>query len=403
MNTTEFMKSLRMKKSTNHISTNGNFIKGLSLSVLIAMASCSAPTEKVDVQEDVAAVPTEESFVLTKNQFNSNAMQLGSLEMQPFNEMVKCNGKFDVPPKNRATVSCYFGGSVKNIELLPGEFVKKGQVLFTLENPEYVEIQQAYLVAQGELAYVKADFERQKELIKNNVTSQKKYLKAESDYTVTQVNMESLRKKLILMNIDPNTLSIDNLQTTIKIYSPINGFVTDVAIARGSFLNPSETALSIVDTDHLHLELNIFEKDLSKVKIGQAIDFKIQGNTTETFKATVHLINKTVNEGSRSIGIHGHLEDETTAHGFAPGMYVEASIFTRSHSKSALPKDALVAVDNNYFALVLVDSTDVGYTFKKVPMTVGETHQNEVEILNAQDFAATTKFLVQGAFNLIQE
>ncbi len=392
-----------MKNASKYKIPTHSFMNRLPIALLILLAACSSPAEKPLEEESKVEANTEQTYVLTSNQFNSNAMKLGELEQKPFNEIITSNGVFDVPPKNKATVSCYFGGSVKSIELLSGEYVKKGQVLFTLENPDYVQIQQDYLVAKGELAYFKADYERQKELVKDKVTSQKKYLKAESDYTVMQVNLESLRKKLILMNIDPKTLRIDNLRTTIQIYSPINGYVTDVTISRGSFLNPSEKAISIVDTDHLHLELNIFEKDLAKVEIGQAINFRIQGNTSEEYHAKVHLINKTVDKLNRTIGIHGHLDNEQIEHNFSPGMYVEASINTKPQSKMALPKDALVTVDNEYYALVLLDSTGSEYNFIKVKMQLGENQENWVEIINAKDFNASSKFLVQGAFNLIQE
>src|SRR5690606_33026367 len=115
------------------------------------------------------------------NQFQSSNMVLGKMEMGSFHEVVKANGMFDVPPENRAAVSCYFGGTVKDIRLLPGQKVKKGQVLFILENPDYVQMQQDFLEAKGQLAYLKSDYERQKNLAQDNVTSQKNYLKAESE------------------------------------------------------------------------------------------------------------------------------------------------------------------------------------------------------------------------------
>src|SRR5690606_36905728 len=146
-------------------------------------------------------------------------------------------GMIDVPPANRASISPYFGGYVKEIDLLTGQRVKKGQVLFTIENPEFVQMQQDFLEAKGELVYLSADYERQKSLSKDNVTSQKNFLKAQSDYTVTKVRFESLRKKLELMNINPNKLTIDNIRTKINVTSPIDGYVTKMDVTRGAYLN----------------------------------------------------------------------------------------------------------------------------------------------------------------------
>ncbi len=367
------------------------------------LASCSPKTETKISDEPTTRIMSEGTYDLTLKQFQSSNMVLGKLEMGSFHDVVKANGMFDVPPENRAMVSCYFGGTVKDIRLLPGERVEKGQVLFILENPDYVQMQQDFLEAKGQITYLKSDYERQKNLAKDNVTSQKNYLKAESDYTVTRVKVESLSKKLALMHINPNTLTLENIRTTVVVLSPINGYVTEVAISRGSFLNPSMLAVSIVNTDHLHLELNIFEKDLTKVNIGQPIQFRIQEDKNIDYQAIVHLVSKTVDAEKRTVGIHGHLSDEKLANKFNSGMYVEADIYTSSSSRMSLPQTALVEVDGKYYVLALQNTSDAGYTFVKREVQTGLSNNKRIEILNTQDFKESIQFLTKGAFNLIKE
>lgn len=367
------------------------------------LASCSPKTETKISDEPTTRIMSEGTYDLTLKQFQSSNMVLGKLEMGSFHDVVKANGMFDVPPENRAMVSCYFGGTVKDIRLLPGERVEKGQVLFILENPDYVQMQQDFLEAKGQITYLKSDYERQKNLAKDNVTSQKNYLKAESDYTVTRVKVESLSKKLALMHINPNTLTLENIRTTVVVLSPINGYVTEVAISRGSFLNPSMLAVSIVNTDHLHLELNIFEKDLTKVNIGQPIQFRIQEDKNIDYQAIVHLVSKAVDAEKRTVGIHGHLSDEKLANKFNSGMYVEADIYTSSSSRMSLPQTALVEVDGKYYVLALQNTSDAGYTFVKREVQTGLSNNKRIEILNTQDFKESIQFLTKGAFNLIKE
>jgi cobalt-zinc-cadmium efflux system membrane fusion protein len=377
-------------------------INYLLIATVMTMASCSSSPEKLP-KETATETSMESDYQLTANQFQSSGMKLGKTEVKSFHEVVKAIGMFDVPPENRASVSSYFSGVVKDIRLLPGQKVKKGQKLFVLENPDYVQMQQDYLEAKGQLKYLKSDYERQKNLIKDNVTSEKKYLKSESDFTVTSVKVESLSRKLKLMNINPNTLTVENIRTTITIFSPINGYVTEVNISRGTFLNPSQTAIAIVDTDHLHLELNIFEKDLSKVKIGQPIQFSIQEDPPTQYSASVYLINKSVNTENRKIGIHGHLSDENLSSGFNPGMYVEADIYISSESKTALPEEAIVDIDGTLYVLMLESSSNGANLFKKKEVKTGMANDGFVQILNSEDFSKDAEFLVSGAFNLIKE
>ncbi|MDB4286171.1 efflux RND transporter periplasmic adaptor subunit [bacterium] len=390
-------------KKYNKIQMTQYALGFLIVASVFSLASCTSKTDPSSIEVVSTESVAEEGYNLTKLQFTSSDMELGKLEMKEFHEIVKANGMFDVPPKNRATISTYFAGTVKSIRLLTGERVKKGQVLFTLENPDYVQLQQDYLEAKGQLTFLKSDYERQKNLFQDKVTSQKKYLQAESDYTVTRVKLKSLSKKLTLMGINADVLSIENIRTTITVKSPINGFVTQVNITRGAFLTPSQTAITIVDTDYLHVELTIFEKDLPKVRIGQSIQFSIQEDNSKEYKASVHLVNKTVDPEKRTIGIYGYLSDEKLASKFNPGMYVEADILTTSESRTSLPQDALVEVEGKYYVLVLSNSTNEGYSFVKKEVETDLSNNGYVEILNANDFQDNSEILTRGAFNLITE
>jgi len=366
------------------------------------LSSCSSNPDQESETGKIEEQSNDE-YKVTEQQFQSSEMKLGKMMMKEFNKVVKAKGMIDVPPEYRSSVSSYFGGTVKSIRLLTGEQVKKGQTLFTLENPEYVQMQQDYLEAREQLNYLQADYERQKNLAQDNVTSQKKYLKAESDYMVTKVKMESVAKKLKLMNIDPNQLTIENMKSTIHIKSPISGYVTSIDISQGAFLNPSQSAISIINTEHLHLELNIFEKDLGKIKVGQAIRFTIQDDNDSTYNASVHLINKNIDSEKRTVGIHGHLSDPNASNRFNPGMYVEADILSESKSKWALPEDALVDIEGRLFALILAQQVGGSYEFERKEIKVGASNGNVVEILNHEEFNEDTAFLINGAFNLIKE
>ncbi|MBD3630858.1 efflux RND transporter periplasmic adaptor subunit [Cyclobacterium sp.] len=373
------------------------------IALIVGLSSCSSssdPEMASNVAQESSGV---ETYEISTTQFQSSNMTLGTMERVPFHEVVKAKGMIDVPPENRAAVSSYFGGTVKEIRLLPGQSVKKGQELFVLENPDYVQIQQDFLEAKGQLAYLQSDYERQKNLVQDSISSQKKFLKAESDYTVTRARVASLGKKLALMNIDPSTFTIENIRTSLSVRSPISGYVTEVAISKGAFLTPSQMAVTIVNTDHVHLEMNVFENDLAKISVGQPIRFRIQEDNSKEYEAFIYLISKTIDPEERTLGIHGHLVDEKLAERFNPGMYVEAVIYTTSEEKWALPKDALVEIEGNFYALTLQNSPETGYSLIKREVKTGLSNNSHVEILDSPGLDETTKFLLNGTFNLIKE
>lgn len=374
-----------------------------SLILLLPLSSCfsnedatQAVGSNAEGMEELASTHS-----LSDTQFQFSNMELGKLEMHNFNQIVKANGMLDLPPQSHVSISPYYGGYIKMIDLLPGQAVKKGQTVLVLENPEYVQFQQDFLEVQSQLKYLKSDYERQKALYADNVSSEKNYLKAESDYSVARAKHNALKANLALMNIDANMLTLDNIQTRITLSSPIDGFVTQVNTTMGAYVNPSDVAIVIINNDHLHLELSVFENDISKIAVDQPILFKTHRAKGEVYEATVHLINKAVDAENRSINVHGHLIEEKNETLFSPGMYIEADIITSSASGLALPSEAVVDIDGVHYVLVRTNPTSHTYLQKEVK--VGLTDKEYSEILNYSDFPEGTEFLVKGAFNLIRE
>lgn len=365
---------------------------------ILALVSCNS-SEKPETTNTATITENTDKIIISKNQFTAGNMMVGKITSQPFSTVVKANGMFAVPPQNQADVSAYFSGYVKNISLLPGDVVKKGQTLFTIENPDYLQIQQNFLEAKGRLSYLKSDYERQKELIADNVTSKKNFLKAESEYNITLAQYQSLKKRLSLMNINPNTLSGENIRSVISVTSPLSGYATTINASKGMYLNPSDIALTVTKTDDLHIELKIFEKDLPLVKEGQTINISLQNDKGKIYKGKVHLVNKAINIQDRTVDIHGDLINESDVKLFAPGMYIEGEILTTSQEYFALPIEAVANIDNDYFVLVKENET----TFKRVLVKIGATNNDYIQIINVKDFKPEAEFLTKGAFNLITD
>ena len=340
------------------------------------------------------------TIVVTPAQFKGEGMQLGTLEKQDFNITVKTNGMIDVPPHNKASVSTFMGGYITKTPLLIGDKVKKGQLLVTLKNPEFVELQQQYLEIAEQLNYLKSEFERQKTLHDENITSQKNFLKAESTYKSSLAHYNGLQKKLKMLNISPTYVEQGQITSTINIYAPIEGYITKVNVSNGTYVSPADTILEIIDTAHIHLELIVFEKDILNIKKGQKINFKIPEASAKTFEAEVHLVGTSIDATNRTVKIHGHIKDEKETN-FIVGMFVEAEIVINNTNSFALPNTAVAEIEGDFFALVL-ESKSANYTFTKTKINVGKQTENYIEVLNYDDFT-NKQVLTKGNFMLLSE
>ena len=336
---------------------------------------------------------------VTKAQFDSANMEIGSLIEKPFAVTVHTNGIIEVPPQNMAVVSAFSGGYIKNTPLLIGDQVKKGQHLVTIENPDFISMQQNYAETAEQLNYLKSEYERQKTMFEENITSQKSFLKAESDYKTATARTNSLKKSLQMLNINPASVLEGNIVSQVNIYSPIDGYVTKLFISTGSYVSPADMIMEIMNTDHKHLELKIFEKDLLYLKKDQEILFRVPEASQEVFKGEVHLVGTTIDPKSRIAMIHGHIEDENNAN-FTAGMFVEADIVTDTSTHLALPEDAVVELEGKNYVL-LVESEDAdGYKLHAMEVKIDANYKGFTSFKTA--LPLDRKFLTKGGFVLLQ-
>ncbi|MEX0275391.1 MAG: efflux RND transporter periplasmic adaptor subunit [Flavobacteriaceae bacterium] len=344
--------------------------------------------------------PSSHGMVVTKEQFEANGMTLRPMEEKEMGTGFTVSGMIDVPPENRAVANTPVGGYVKHTPLLVGDRVQKGQRLVVLENPDFVAIQQEYLETKERLGYLKSEYERQKILLEEKITSQKNFLKAESDYKSALARYTGLKKQLELLHIGTDNADMGKFTSLAPIYAPITGTVSKVYVTMGSYVSPVTPILELVDNGHLHLELAVYEKDIMKVKKGQNIRFRIPEASNEIFEAKVHLIGNTIDE-NRTINVHGHIENERD-HAFLTGMFVEAEIILGETEAFALPMEAFVKKgDTTYFALLQTETGEDGFHFEPI-----EFHNvKEIEgwgfVPTVPDSLKGRSFLVDGAFALL--
>ncbi|UBZ06746.1 efflux RND transporter periplasmic adaptor subunit [Salegentibacter mishustinae] len=379
-----------------------NILKSIFILVAVLFMFSCGDSEKENSEES-ATSSSDGGIQLSFAQFEGSDMELGKIEENSFPVTIETTGMIDVPPENKAMVSSFADGYVRETPLLIGDEVKKGQFLVSLENPDYVQMQQDYLDAMQQMNYLKSEYQRQKTLLEEKITSERNFLRAESEYKRNLAKYQALRKKLQMLNLNPDAVERGNISSTIRIYAPISGSITEMNINNGMYVSAADELMQIIDRDHLHIELNVFEKDVIKIKKGQDIRFSIPEANTDTIKGEVHLVGTSISEEKRTVKVHGHFKDEQKKNSLATGMFVEAEIITDKRKAKALPAESIVSLDNTNYVLVLDTKTDSNYIFKRRKVLPGDTFNGFTIIKNSADFNQDTQFLTKGAFTLITE
>ena len=299
----------------------------------------------------------------------------------------------DVPPQNMVSISVPLGGYLRSTSLLPGMHVRKGDVIAVMEDQQYIQLQQDYLTAKAKIGFLRNEYERQKDLNSSQASSDKVYQQAEADYKTQQVLIAALAEKLKLAGINVEQLNETNISRSVNIYSPINGYVSQVNINVGKYVTPAEVLFELVNPDDIHLALKVFEKDLDKLFIGQQLVCYTNNNPGKKYNCEVLLIGKDLSI-ERNTDVHCHFE--TYDKSLIPGTYMNATVEVKSNDAYTLPEDAVVRFENKHYVFLKKG----GNEFQMTEVTVGNTENGFIEILNAEDFASQ-ELAIRGAYSIL--
>lgn len=378
-----------------------NQILMLIAAILIISACAKKEEIKPETQKTNSKESINETVKLTSDELKYTKLEFVQLEERVLSDVINCTGVLDVPPQNLVSVSLAIGGNLKRTSLLPGMKVSKGQVLAEFEHQDYIQLQQDYLEAKANLDYLEQDLKRQENLAKDNVSSEKNRQKIKSEYQMSFAKTSALKQKLSLINISIKNLEDGNISSLIKVLSPISGYVSKVNTNIGKYSSANDVVFELVNTEHVHAELAIFEKDINRVQENQKIRFNLSNETQERI-ASVHLIGRSLN-ADKTISIHGHLAKEDSK--LTPGTFIKARIEVGSKNVISLPDNAIVSFnDKNYiFTYVGEDANSKEQTFKANEVQIGLKESGYSEVIINGNFDKSSKIVQSGVNQLMNK
>jgi cobalt-zinc-cadmium efflux system membrane fusion protein len=378
-------------------------------SILFTLNSCAdKKTEEAHEEEK-----SENEVALTAIQYKTVGIETGSVENRNLNLVIKANGYTTVPPQNRANVSTLIGGTVKDILVLEGTFVNKGKVLATIQNLEVVEMQEDYNSAIANIEYLQLEYNRQKTLSDEDVNPRKVLQEVKAKLAVERARAQAAKNKLQALNMSTSGSSL------VPIVSPISGYVGKISIAKGAFAETGTTLFEVVDNSQMHLDLNVYEKDLGSISVGQTIDFILTNQGNKSIKGTIFGINKSFSNESKTVAVHAKINTDDSKD-LISGMYVSANINIKNTTVPAVPKDAVVKNGDKYFVYIQEEheekttakkaeaheaaGEEEGHNevhFKAIEVIPGTTDLGYTEVKFVEAIPTDAKIVINGAFYLL--
>jgi cobalt-zinc-cadmium efflux system membrane fusion protein len=361
----------------------------------IILTSCGTNPKPTAAKEEAAIAVESNLIQLTKEQVALAQLVTAPIQLGKMKGMVHLNGVVDVPPTGIASVSIPMGGYVQDINLIPGTYVKKGQVLATVKDPTYVQLQENYLAAKAKLIYLQQDIDRQKTLLTQEAVSKKAYQQLQADFATNQIQVKALSEQLKLINIQPDNLTTEKMTSLVQLIAPMSGFITKVNINRGKYVTPSDILLEIMDPNDIHAAITIYEKDIANFKVGMKGTVTLTQDPTKKYPVSILAVSHNINEDKTGL-LHCHFEKIPA--NVLPGMFLSADIVVETNEAVLIPIESVQRFQGKDFIFLQTAQNE----FEAMEIQVRQTNAEYVTVNNADVKSWIGKpLVVKNAFSLL--
>ena len=362
-------------------------------------------TKKMNDETDTTTIQDakEAGLVeLTETQYRTVGVTLGRLEQRQMSQLIRVNGSLVVPPGRQVSVSTSYGGILKSANLLTGSPVRQGQTLAVLENPEFIRIQQEYLETQSQLTFQQQEYERQRELSRENVGALKTFQQATAQLGMLRARVGGLRQQVVLLGLNPAQLTPETITRTIHVQAPIGGTLTQVNVNRGRYVAPNDVLFELTNTAGLLAELILFEGDLARIQVGQRVRLSVVGASGER-GGRIKLINQEVSP-DRTVKVYATLDNPASST-LRPGTFIKAVIETGAATEPALPESAIVQAGNSSQIYVFVGKDQHAgqphYQFRPISVRAGGVENGYRAVTLSTSVAPNAQVVLKGAYDIL--
>lgn len=334
---------------------------------------------------------------LTKEQIETMNIQFGDFSQVKINDFIKATGTLDLPPNAYGAVSPRAEGFIRGSKkYVGGSYIKKGAVIGYLENPEFIQKQQTYLEVQSELVFLTQELARQQKLVDANAGVEKKLQQLQSEVNGKTIKFKGIAKQLEYLGFNTTKLTPDNITERIVIVSPMSGYITSVNMHNGMYVTPQVELLEIVDESHLHLELDVFERDVPNVKVGQTISYTVPALSNEMFNAEIYVTGREFNTENKTVRIHGHLGKKRPK--FIKELFVEAKIWLNDQTVQALPEKAIIKDGDFSYIYVANDKGTDELKFEQIKVMPSNSDNGFTAVKLIDQIPEGMKIVTKGAY-----
>lgn len=340
----------------------------------------------------------EGGIKMTAEVQKQNGVVIATAKKQRLAGVINATGKVEVNADRIAHVSPRISGKIVAVRASLGDSVAAGQALATLDSVELGEAMGRYHQSKTKLALAQSSMDRIKSLVEKKIAARKDILQAETDYKTAQTELHTDEERLSLYGVSIAGIRKEgSKKPLLPVRSPISGIITEKHAIVGELSDPSKSLYTVADLSNVWVMVDISEKDLAKVRKGQAATVTVGAFPDLKLRGRIAYIADVVDVATRTV--KARIEVANPGRKLKPEMFatVELALAADAPPVLAIPEDALQDLDGK--KVVFVAENESGFGARQVQ--AGRLAGGMIEIVSG--LKEGERYAVKGAFILKSE
>ncbi|MCX6168483.1 MAG: efflux RND transporter periplasmic adaptor subunit [Ignavibacteriales bacterium] len=378
----------------------------IAVNVLVfVLWGCGA---KEETKKEESHNEQNEVVKLSAESIKQIKLETETVSLQTFTGYLTIPAKVITVQDNEAQIGSLVQGRVHDVLVKIGDYVKAGQILMYVEGLEIGVVKSGYLKAKANYDFTKADLDRHKLLMEQNIGSKQSYYEAEAEYKKAKAEFQAEDKKIHSIGLSDEDVTEANLSEehtsgTLPIKSSINGIVVERNVVMGQYVDATTNAFKVINTSTVWVDGQIYEMDLTKINQKTNALFTSATYQNEKFNGRIIYIGQTVDEQSRTITVRGEFDNANNK--LKPQMFGELKIPVSANAKAIMiPEEAVIKEAGQEFVFVQTSDTTTpsgGQAFGQRKVITGTSVGSRIEI--KEGLKEGEKVVSKGVFYLKSE
>jgi cobalt-zinc-cadmium efflux system membrane fusion protein len=342
----------------------------LFLSTIISLIACHEKEIKKEKPEFILA---GDYIIIPDSSTLKRKIKTLKINPEPFSKTIQAPAVIEGNPTKLARITAPLAGRILKIYVTMGQKVSKGDLLFSMDAPDYVEAQKNYLSAKQHMLQSDLNYKRQKDLSANGVGVQKDLEEAETDMKVKGSEMEDAIARMRLYGIDPERMKIGS---PLTVEAPVSGRVSGIVMTPGQFKSDlSEVIMVVADLSEVWITANVKEKDIQYMQVGDDATAQVAAYPDKVYKGKVLFIDDILSTETHALKVRVEMPNPDRE--LKPGMFASVTFIDSPIPSILIPADAILQKEDKNFVFVQVKPS----TYQRRYIEKAETFNGKILIL----------------------